>query len=297
MRLNWQQLSCFRAIMAVGTTTAAAEMLNLSQPSISATLANLEHQLGFSLFVREKGRLTPTAEAHHFHMVALQTLDSLDRAVDVAQEIRSGQLGALSIVSYPGAAMRFLPQVIGEFLEGREAVRIKLQARSSHVIRDLFPVNWFDIGISELPVDSTVMNVIPLSFECAVVMRPDHPLAGERVLTPELLDGHAFVSVFQEHSTYRQLVDIFARAGKEWRVVLETEYFETACAAAAAGVGVAVLDPVTVQMNRGANLVVRPFRPAICYDIGILTPKGRKPSLLAQEFTRLLTERLKPFAR
>lgn len=283
--------------MACGTTTAAAEMLNLSQPSISSTLSNLEHQLGFELFVREKGRLVPTAEAQHFHMVALQTLDSLDRAVDVAQEIRSGRLGSLTIVAYPGIAMRFLPQVIGEFLQDRPEVRVKLQARSSHVIRDLFPVNWFDIGISELPVDGTVVDVTPLSFECVVVLRRDHPLAGETVLTPALLDGHAFVSVFREHATYRQLVDVFARAGKEWRVVLETEYFETACAAAAAGVGVAVLDPVTARMSAGADVVIRRFRPAIRYDIGILTPKNRQPSLLAQSFTRLLKERLAPFSR
>ncbi|MER1966456.1 LysR substrate-binding domain-containing protein [Castellaniella sp. GW247-6E4] len=297
MRLNWQQLACFRAIMACGTTTAAAEMLNLSQPSISSRLSNLEHQLGFDLFVREKGRLIPTAEAHHFHTVALQTLDSLDRAADVAQEIRNGRLGYLTIVSYPGVAMQFLPQVLGEFLENRPAVRVKLQSRSSREIRELFPVNWFDIGISELPVDDTVVDVTPLSFECVMALHPDHPLASEAVLTPALLDGQAFVSVFHEHSTYRQLAEAFAGAGKEWRVILETEYFEAACSAAMRGVGVAVLDPVTARMHAGADIVIRPFLPAIRYGIGILLPKNRQPSLLAQQFFDLLKGRLAPFSQ
>lgn len=282
--------------MACGTTIAAAEMLNLSQPSISSTLSNLEHQLGFDLFEREKGRLVPTAEAHDFHTAALQTLDSLDRATDIAREIRDGRLGHLTIASYPGIAMRFLPQVLSEFLPSRPGVRVKLQSRSSRIVREMFPVNWFDIGISELPVDNMVVDVDALSFECVAVLHPDHPLAGEAVLTPELLGGHPFIALFREHTTYRQLAEVFANAQKEWRVVLEAEYFETAHAAAVAGIGVALLDPLTARLNADADLVIRPFRPIIHYDIGILTPKGRQPSLLAQEFNSLLKEHLRSLA-
>ena len=49
--------------MRAGSVTGAARMLNTSQPALSQILRHLEDELGFLLFVREKGRLKPTPEA------------------------------------------------------------------------------------------------------------------------------------------------------------------------------------------------------------------------------------------
>ena len=62
--MNFKQLEAFQAIMLSGSTTGAAERMGLSQPAISRLLAQLEEDLALRLFVREKGRLSPTAEAH-----------------------------------------------------------------------------------------------------------------------------------------------------------------------------------------------------------------------------------------
>lgn len=281
--------------MACGTTTGAAELLHMSQPTISATIAGLEHQLGFDLFIRSKGRLIPTSEAHNFYISAVQTLDSLERTIEVAQGIRDGRLGHLTIASYPGITIQFLPRLLGTFLADRHDVQVKLLSRSSSVIRGWFPAHRFDLGITELPVDNGAVDVEVFSFECVCVMNPRHPLASEQVLTPGTLDGLPFVSLFREHTTYRQLAMAFSQAKKHWNVTLESEYFETACSAAASGVGIAIVDPVTAHLRTEREIVVRRFEPMIRYDIGVLVPHDLAPSRLTLQFIDLLRDHLKPF--
>ena len=48
------------AVLLTGSVTAAARLLNVSQPAVTKLLQSAENQLGFKLFVREKGRLVPT---------------------------------------------------------------------------------------------------------------------------------------------------------------------------------------------------------------------------------------------
>ena len=61
MRLR--HIEVFHAIYSSGSITGAAEMLHVSQPSVSQVLQHAEQQLGFELFRRIKGRLVPTSEA------------------------------------------------------------------------------------------------------------------------------------------------------------------------------------------------------------------------------------------
>ena len=61
MRLR--HIEVFHAVYTCGSITAAAKMLNVSQPSVSKVLAHAEQQLGFALFDRLKGKIIPTQEA------------------------------------------------------------------------------------------------------------------------------------------------------------------------------------------------------------------------------------------
>ncbi len=60
--MNQRQLDIFNAIIDCGTLTGAAQTLRTSQPTVSRTLSALEIELGFSLFERQKGRVTATPE-------------------------------------------------------------------------------------------------------------------------------------------------------------------------------------------------------------------------------------------
>ena len=58
MRLR--HIEVFNAIMLTGSVSAAARLINVTQPAVSRILSHAELQLGFALFERVKGRLTAT---------------------------------------------------------------------------------------------------------------------------------------------------------------------------------------------------------------------------------------------
>jgi DNA-binding transcriptional LysR family regulator len=293
--VNLRQLECFKATMDNGTVTRAAVLLGISQPAVSNMIAGLEHELGFVLFERANGRLRPTPEAQYLYQDVVRTLGSLERTAETARAIRHRTQGNLVVASYPGLAIEFLPRVIASFLQGRPQVRIELYSRSSHVLHDLIPAQGFDVAIADLPATTTGVRTEPLVLECLCVLPAGHPLARHEILTPELLSGAPFISLFKQHATHYSLASAFASANAAWNVVVECRLFATCCALASGGAGVAVVDPITASDYAGRNVVVRPFSPAIRYEVALLFPTERLGSALLDDFVALLREHLNPF--
>lgn len=61
IRISLKQLEYFQGVMAAGTVSGAAALLNVSQPNVSRMLKYTESRLGIRLFERCKGRLQPRA--------------------------------------------------------------------------------------------------------------------------------------------------------------------------------------------------------------------------------------------
>ncbi|MEH8826352.1 LysR family transcriptional regulator, partial [Klebsiella quasipneumoniae] len=86
-----KQLEVFISIVQLGSVTAAASQLAMSQPSVSKSLALIEQQMGFSLFERYQGKMQPTAEARALYKEALRVHQDrlrFERFVDHIRQYR-----------------------------------------------------------------------------------------------------------------------------------------------------------------------------------------------------------------
>lgn len=290
MRLR--QLECFRALMLHGTTTRAAELLGMSQPGVSTMIANLEHSTGLTLFVRRGGRLQPTPEAKLFYAEAARALDAVDNAARIAGEIRSGSRGHLAIAAYPSISINLLPRLIAKFTAKRPQLQVKIITRNSQTVRELMSTQQFDLAVAELPLDYPASHMEVFSYECVCMLPQGHPLARLKQLTPRDLDGVPFVTLFRGDPVYQQLASAFSESGARWNVVAETEFFSTACELVAAGRGIGIVDPV-VSRPFTTNLVLRPLKPAISYQIAILFPLHGELSQLARDFVGALRKQIR----
>lgn len=287
--MNLRQFECFRAVMVTGTMTRAAELLGVSQPSVSNIIAALEHELGFSLFRRRNGRLQPTSEANYFFEEVKKTLESLDNTVRTAHEIRKMNTGRLVIATQPGIAIHFLPRVVSKFLKTHPDVRFKLQSRSSAIVREMIATQQFDIGIAEPPVEHPAVRTERISTECVCVLPKGHRLADKQVITPIDLDGEPFISIYNDHSTYFRLANAFAEAGAHWKVVAETHFFVTCCSFVENGAGVTISDPYTAnRCAASSGLLIRRFSPQIMYELDIIYPLDRSDSKILDAFVKCL---------
>src|SRR5437764_172566 len=120
--MNIRQIEVFRKVMELGTTTAAANALNISQPAVSNTIRQMESQIGFDLFKRDNGRLRPTAEAQAVnkeseHMFLLFGL--VQRKIS---DLKNGTVGSIRVVAPANLGNTIIPAVIRSFLEMRSDV-------------------------------------------------------------------------------------------------------------------------------------------------------------------------------
>ena len=285
-------LEAFRAVVDHRSVTNAAKAMGFTQPAVSAQIARLEQELGFLLFDRSNGRLKPTAEGILFYAEANKALTGIDRLAQAAEQIRTAQTGRLVIASHPSAAISLLPSLVSAFLAERPGVLVRLVSRNSDVISQLLPTESYDIGIAELPIDETAVRLTRFGMRAVVILPVGHELSARKMLTPAILSGRSVVAPSRTLQTSVRVLKAFADAGADWTPIAEAEYFASVCGLVASGAGWSIVDPMSAQTFKHLGLVIRDFEPAILYEIGAFYAREREPSILAQSFLSMLTDKL-----
>ncbi len=288
-------LEAFRAVIETGSVTHAAAALGVTQPAVSAQIARLEGVLGFSLFERSGNRLRPTSEAIAFRAEVDRTLGRIDDLASAAALLREGQSGSLAIASHPMAGVTLLTPVVASFVRARPHVRVQLITRNSDVVRGMFPSRMHDIGICELPIDPSGLNVTRYRMQCVAILPKGHALCAHDVITPELMSGVPFIGMSREWSVYHVVVTVFAEAGAHLNVVATSELFAMICGLVAHGAGVSIVDPASAAQFGGIGLEVRPFQPAVSYEIAVFHAAERGLSRIGQAFLDAFDAHLQRF--
>lgn len=134
-RTPWNLLQVFAAVMETGSFTKAAELLRVSQPTVSRSIGSLEETLGVSLFIRTARGLSSTP-------TSLELLDYVRKMEDAADGLlrtASGQTtnlsGTVRISSSESLAMTILPPLLTQF--SREEAEIDIEVVVSNTADNL----------------------------------------------------------------------------------------------------------------------------------------------------------------
>jgi DNA-binding transcriptional LysR family regulator len=177
--MNFKQLEAFHAIMLSGSTTAAAERLGLSQPAVSRLLAQLEESLALRLFVREKGRLTPTAEAQALRNDAQGLMDSAQSLRRQAEQLRLGGFRRrLLKVAVPNTlATTLMPTLAQRFMQAHPDVVVEVLSGSYGDAEQALMGREADIGLVRLPMEMQGLSTrATLESEAVCIMPKGHAL-------------------------------------------------------------------------------------------------------------------------
>ncbi len=289
--LSIRQVETFKAVMESGSVTAAAEHMNVSQPSVSKHIRHLEADLGLSLFERTGNRLVPTAEARAFHDQVERTYLGLDRLTRFADDLSNHRQGEILLAAMPMIAHSWLPDIIARFLEEHGNVSMSLPVRSSRWIMEWVAAGRVDFGIGLMSGDDTgVTRTLLMDVPLVCVLPEVHPLASEAVIKPSHLRGETLISL-SNFDQWRLTVDA-ALDRERVRTQRRVETFSTymACDLAARGVGIAIVDVITANGYAGRNLVQRPFELNLDFEIFLMRPRHWRVPRLAEALIELIEQ-------
>ncbi|RST30644.1 LysR family transcriptional regulator [Sphingomonas ginkgonis] len=172
-------LRTFLAVCRAGTISGAARQLNISQPSVSVAVAQLEHSLGTTLFERSRAgsRLTSGGEALRRRAEAMEAL--LDDAEREARLAGQGVRGLLRIGGTPGALVSLLPDAIRRLERRPDPFELHVVERSDAELIDLLRKGQIELAfvttqIEEPPADIEEETFAGDPFALIVGKRNDH---------------------------------------------------------------------------------------------------------------------------
>ncbi|WP_136683995.1 LysR family transcriptional regulator [Falsirhodobacter xinxiangensis] len=277
-----RQLEVFVAVMRAGSITAAARMLNISQPALSQILLHAEDELGFSLFTRDKGRLRATPEALELFPEAEALFGGLEGLRRKTADLRLGRAGLVRIAASPPPAMSFLPGVLAAYRAAHPDVVLR-----AHVAPLLNLIAMLRAGdaVMALALDDHVppdLEAEPLGGTGFCCLLPEgHPLASEDTIDLAALDDPL---ISYRHTTRpHEELSAFARSrGLRFEPALEIDLSITAVGFVQAGLGVAVVDGL-MPWHQFAGVVTRPLRDGPSLPLSLLTLKGRVLSVAEEK--------------
>lgn len=269
-RFDLRLLRAAVTIRDAGSVTAAARRLGISQPALSRLLGQLEAEIGFELFTRERRRLVPARRSAFFLDRAAAMVTEAERMRQLALALRNGQRSTIRILAVPNLALGLLQDALTAFATSHPEMEMQVALRFRTDLLRQLAAGEADFGLTVLPVDMAGLRARAFARTEAVCLLPaGHPLTRRRIITPELLDG-LDLAVLAEGAILKQWLDeAFIAAGASYRKRFAVDSTLMATGYVEAGLCCAVMHPLPAS-RVPAGVVVRPFRPAIRLTYALL---------------------------
>jgi len=273
-RMNMQRLRAFQAIMRTGSVTSAADGLKLTQPAVSKLLKALEMEVGFPLFNRVNGRLTPSAQGAAFYQRVQRVLTDIEELSTIAQNVAENRFGEIRLVAMSQLSTRLFPRAIGEFQKKYPDVYVSLE-----IIPRRDADRWisglnFDLGVSALPIVWNGLGYEPFLTLAPVAAVPtSNPLSSRGWLGPRDLDRQPFIRLTNSNLLRSQVDADLIDANAHPIVKAEVSSPMTACALVAQGIGLSIVDAYSPTVSKTDDFQIVPWKSSTLLTYGFFYPK------------------------
>lgn len=269
-----RHIEVFHAVMEAGTISAAAARMGVSQPSLTKTLQQAELEIGYPLFDRVKGRLQPTEEAKALYQETARAYAALRSVRSLARRLRHGVEGQFRIASTPSLGLDALPDAIAAYVARHPRARFEVSTQHSGEILAALgkPAHGFDLGftfgaenapsgVATLPLGSVPIVCVA---KLGALKDPGRPT------TFAALAELSLVGLEESEPLGRLLDQRLRELGVSVDATLRVQTYQLACALAARGGLIAVVDAMTAL-----NFVQGAGRGAV--ELRAIAPEERLP--------------------
>ena len=283
--------------MLTGSVSAAARMINVTQPAVSRTLQHAELQLGFQLFQREGGRLRPTVEAQALYPHIERLFNQLEDVQRLSASLKAGRgKGELRVLTVLALSYEIFPRAMRLFREKHPAVVVHHEALHSPQIVSSLVLQEADVGYVFSAVSHPALAQEQLAQRRVVCVVPKGLLPARQVKAGTLtlaqlsklpviaLDGQDPLGILLAHAV--------RDSGTGLQELMTVQTYHVALALAHHGVGVALVEGCTAASADPERVDVLMLEPELPTTVHMLRPVARPNSLTSRAFTRCMQQAL-----
>lgn len=196
-RVRLRHLQCFVTVAQEQNLGRAAERLNLSQPAVSKTLAELEQLAGCQLVVRGRFGARLTTDGERFLSHAVSVTEALEDAARAISKGGRAHHETLRVTALPTVAPDILPAALAQLREQYPQVRVLVDIATNNRLLEKLKSGEADVAVGRM-ADPQLM--VGLSFELlyveplVAVVQPAHPLVDDEATLTRVLEYPLVVS-------------------------------------------------------------------------------------------------------
>lgn len=257
--LDLYKLQIFAVVVEVGSFSAAAERLYMTQPAISQHMKALEVSLGRDLFQRGWRGVKLTAYGETLYQYTEQIFALVTEAENALVNVEQLSSGRISIGTTPGIGVYLAPEWVQGFRERYPQLTVSLQTGiTSEIVADVL-ARRLDIGFIEgeleTPLPARLSVLVLEQVEQQVIVGQKHPFWSQEVLSLSDLHNQSFI-VRQVNSQSRLWLEgEFQRYGVERHIGAEFDNLESMKRAVMLGTCLAVMPSYVVQAELAQGLL------------------------------------------
>jgi len=268
--MDIRRLEAFAAVMASGSVTAAGRVLGRSQPVVTRLIRELEAEVGYDLFARHGPRLAPTEQGLLFFEEVERTLLGLKQLESRAAEIARGHGKFLRIAATPALSASLVPQALAAIEPSVRPAHVSVQSLPPERVIHAILTGAAQLGVTSLPFEQEALTTHWLGqAPCVALVASDDALASQSVIKATSLARRRLISMSNPYRLRRQLDSVLKVPS-----FLETNSSINVAAAVRAGLGVAVMEPVTAYGLALPGVVIRPIDIDIQFSFGVVSAKS-----------------------
>lgn len=286
-----RQLRAFIAIAELGTFTAGARRVHVTQAAISMQIRQLENELNAKLFIRAPRRVMITEAGEQLLHRARQILRDHDAAVDEMAALAGAERGRLRIGSASAMVTTdVLPRLLKEIRKLHSGAEVTVASGTSESLVQQILAGELDVAFVSLPVEARGINTERLSQDQLVaVASPRHRLAKQRTISAYTLAGEKLILGERGGNTRRLIDQFFAQAGVTLHVSMELSRQAAIrrMVEEDMGVGIVPLQSVSEAVDKGRLVRWWIEGAQINWELGVARLTGGYESPIALTFLKL----------
>ena len=292
-------LKYFLTVAREGTITGAANVLHLTQPTLSRQLMDLEKELGHKLLIRGKHNVSLTQEGMILRKRAEEIVDMVEKTEAEFQSITDILSGDIYIGGGESDCMKYIAEIIKEIQTDYPDIKFHIHSGNAEDVTERLDKGLLDFGVLIQPVDLSKYDNIPLPDKdvWGVIMRKDSPLAQKEYIELEDLYGLPLINsrqAMRKTSSKNEFIEWFNGEFEKLNTVATINLVYNAAVMVKAGIGYAITLDKLVDVSEKSELCFRPLSPRLESGLDIVWKKSQVFSPAAALFLEKLKEKFLP---